>query len=388
MENTNLISRAVAYIGRSMGDSDMTIEKVAASAGFSTDYFNRIFRIHTGFNVMEYVRFARLKKAALMLRTTDREILDIALDCGYEAHESFTRAFGRQYGMPPSEYRQAYADTPMKYADAAEDTTAARFSHTFPSLRPVCADEVMDGLLERDARMYGVAAVVMYDYNGTKFFTDGSCAVGVDEFERGRFYADVIAESPEKAAVMAKLLRPVVSEIGFRSRLDADAVQAAMPGLSVTCTAAEYLYDGESPKPPVTLVYKPLTIEDIPEIRHFAAKYGHDWKVCETLTQRDVYHNDPHDLPFGVYAESRLIGLLRTTVYELRGLRLGEIEGVCLLANWRREDVYDEVFRYAMRELYERGYTLFASRSIACEPGDFMPERYGYTKTANVYQIK
>ena len=87
------ITKALNYIKSENKKSDITIDDVATHAGFSTDYFNRIFFAHTGFNIMEYVRFSRLKKAAHLLRGTNNDILDIALDCGYEAHESFSRAF-------------------------------------------------------------------------------------------------------------------------------------------------------------------------------------------------------------------------------------------------------------------------------------------------------
>lgn len=64
MENSELITKALNYIKSEAGKSEITIDDVAKKAGFSTDYFNRIFFTHTGFNVMEYVRFRRLKKAA------------------------------------------------------------------------------------------------------------------------------------------------------------------------------------------------------------------------------------------------------------------------------------------------------------------------------------
>ena len=108
MENSELITKALNYIKSENKKSDITIDDVATHAGFSTDYFNRIFFAHTGFNIMEYVRFSRLKKAAHLLRGTNNDILDIALDCGYEAHESFSRAFKNQYGISPSEYRKKY----------------------------------------------------------------------------------------------------------------------------------------------------------------------------------------------------------------------------------------------------------------------------------------
>ena len=51
MENNELIKNALKYIDK-LGANKTTIEDVAKNAGFSVDYFNRIFRSHTGFNVM------------------------------------------------------------------------------------------------------------------------------------------------------------------------------------------------------------------------------------------------------------------------------------------------------------------------------------------------
>lgn len=93
METQELIRKAIGYI-KSSYTENLTIADIADHAGFCTDYFNRLFRAHTGFTVMEYVRFARLSRAAVLLRSTSRDIIDIALECGYETHESFTRAFG------------------------------------------------------------------------------------------------------------------------------------------------------------------------------------------------------------------------------------------------------------------------------------------------------
>ncbi len=109
MENRELIERAIHYIQTAASDTALFIDTVAEHAGFSTDYFNRIFAAHTGFTVMEYVRFLRLRKASLLLRSGERDILDIALEVGYESHESFTRAFKKQYGRTPSEFRELEA---------------------------------------------------------------------------------------------------------------------------------------------------------------------------------------------------------------------------------------------------------------------------------------
>jgi len=53
-------------------------------------------------------RFRRrvlLERAAYRLLTTERSILDVAVEAGYGSHEAFTRAFARAYGAGPSAWR-------------------------------------------------------------------------------------------------------------------------------------------------------------------------------------------------------------------------------------------------------------------------------------------
>jgi AraC-like DNA-binding protein len=47
-----------------------------------------------------------LERAAHRLRTSDDDVLPVALDAGYASHEAFTRAFQRAFGEPPSVWRR------------------------------------------------------------------------------------------------------------------------------------------------------------------------------------------------------------------------------------------------------------------------------------------
>ena len=54
---------------------------------------------------MSYVRRLRLVRAAHRLTYTDQSVIGIAMQAGYEAHESFTRAFRAAYCQSPSRFR-------------------------------------------------------------------------------------------------------------------------------------------------------------------------------------------------------------------------------------------------------------------------------------------
>lgn len=88
-------------------DEDPSLEELARVACFSPYHFHRIFRGMVGESVKEHIRRLRLERAAVQLKLTDRPVTDIALEAGYEAHESFTRAFRALMGASPSGFRGA-----------------------------------------------------------------------------------------------------------------------------------------------------------------------------------------------------------------------------------------------------------------------------------------
>jgi AraC family transcriptional regulator len=99
------ISLVLLHIQRNL-DAPLSLDELADVAHFSPFHFHRVFRGMVGESVKEHVRRLRLERAAQQLRATDRSVLDVALEAGYETHESFTRAFAEAFRMPPSEFRK------------------------------------------------------------------------------------------------------------------------------------------------------------------------------------------------------------------------------------------------------------------------------------------
>jgi AraC family transcriptional regulator len=97
------ISQVLTHIQQNL-DGSLTLEELAEVACFSPFHFHRVFRGMVGEAVAEHG--LRLERAARQLRRTESAVLEIALEAGYETHESFTRAFADMFGMPPSEFRK------------------------------------------------------------------------------------------------------------------------------------------------------------------------------------------------------------------------------------------------------------------------------------------
>jgi AraC family transcriptional regulator len=85
----------------------LDLEELAQVACFSSFHFHRVFAAMTGETIADHVRRLRLERAAMELRSGAKQVIQVALDAGYEAHEAFTRAFKAAYGVSPAEFRRA-----------------------------------------------------------------------------------------------------------------------------------------------------------------------------------------------------------------------------------------------------------------------------------------
>jgi AraC family transcriptional regulator len=84
---------------------------LAGQAGLSTFHLHRVFSAAAGETPKQFTLRLRLGRAAAMLLTSEDAVLDIALDCGFQSHEAFSRAFRKRFGMTPSDYRaRGFAD--------------------------------------------------------------------------------------------------------------------------------------------------------------------------------------------------------------------------------------------------------------------------------------
>jgi len=86
-------------------DREPSLEALAELAGFSPFHFHRLFRGLVGETVVAHRRRLLLERAAHRLEHGDEDLLAIALESGYASHEAFTRAFGKRFGVAPSDYR-------------------------------------------------------------------------------------------------------------------------------------------------------------------------------------------------------------------------------------------------------------------------------------------
>ncbi|MBR1554804.1 MAG: helix-turn-helix transcriptional regulator [Oscillospiraceae bacterium] len=82
-----------------------TIDELSEKFQVSPTQLKKSFRNVYGNSVYAYVRTQKMLSAARMLQETDRTILDIAGECGYDNGSKFSKAFREVMGMTPRDFR-------------------------------------------------------------------------------------------------------------------------------------------------------------------------------------------------------------------------------------------------------------------------------------------
>lgn len=86
-------------------DEDLSLAALSRRVGVSPGYLHRSFKAVVGETLKQHVERLRLEHGAFRLLVQEGSLLQIALDCGFRNHETFTRAFRRRFGVPPQDYR-------------------------------------------------------------------------------------------------------------------------------------------------------------------------------------------------------------------------------------------------------------------------------------------
>lgn len=101
------IREVLTYIDTHFAEQ-MTIDRLARLIPLSTNYFMSTFRRFTGMSIVAYITQVRIKNACDLLRETDRQIMTIALDCGFHNLSNFNRQFKKSVGCSPLQYRKSF----------------------------------------------------------------------------------------------------------------------------------------------------------------------------------------------------------------------------------------------------------------------------------------
>ena len=106
------VQRMQDYIERNNAE-EITLSDLARASLFSPWYAYRLFRDCLGLTPTEYIRKYRLTQAAKQLQTGAVKVIDAAYGAGFSNVDTFTRAFYREFGLNPGDYRKQPVPVPF-----------------------------------------------------------------------------------------------------------------------------------------------------------------------------------------------------------------------------------------------------------------------------------
>ncbi|WP_223557899.1 helix-turn-helix domain-containing protein [Chryseobacterium lathyri] len=110
-EHKKRIIKAIKYIDSNL-DADLSLEKIAEIATYSSFHFHRIFKLTTGETLQNYIIRKKIEKSALYLAVKKEiQLKDIYLDLGFSNHSVFSKTFKKYYGIAPSSFRNSAPET-------------------------------------------------------------------------------------------------------------------------------------------------------------------------------------------------------------------------------------------------------------------------------------
>ena len=99
------IQNSIDYIKRNFS-KQISLDDMAKNAAMSASYFSKIFKTVTGVSPYNYLMTTRIENALESLKSTNKTITEIALECGFASITSFNKAFKSAVGRVPTEIRK------------------------------------------------------------------------------------------------------------------------------------------------------------------------------------------------------------------------------------------------------------------------------------------
>lgn len=199
--------KAIDYMETHMF-TDIGAKDVADAVHISPSYFQKSFKIVTGYSIGEYLRNRRLYLAGLDVlnagcssrkNTTplmDKTVLELAYKYGYDTPESFTRAFSRFHGISPTQLK-------------SQPTRIKVFLPLIVEIS-IRGGNKMDFQLEKrqSMKMIGIGRIFSYDtsYQEIPKFWNEFCA---------KYCRRDTAAAPEEQDILRTIAECIVGEFGI-----------------------------------------------------------------------------------------------------------------------------------------------------------------------------
>lgn len=98
------VQQCVDYIEMHL-DQKIRAADLAAVVGYTEYYLTHKFKAETGLCISDYIKFAKIERAKVLLKSTDQTVQEIAAALCFSTRNYFSRIFQEVTGQTPVEYR-------------------------------------------------------------------------------------------------------------------------------------------------------------------------------------------------------------------------------------------------------------------------------------------
>ena len=105
-EDFVFIQKISEIIHNEITKSDLSPQMIADKMFISTSHLNRKIKAITDLSTTGYILNLRLNRAKKLLVTTQKQIGEVAMDCGFSDFAYFSRTFKKEFGITPSQYQR------------------------------------------------------------------------------------------------------------------------------------------------------------------------------------------------------------------------------------------------------------------------------------------
>lgn len=91
-------------------DKEISLNILADKFHLSSQYISQLFKSEIGVNFLAYLTSIRMERAKKLLLATSLSIGEISEKCGYADYRVFTKAFKKEEGSTPSQYRRNFLE--------------------------------------------------------------------------------------------------------------------------------------------------------------------------------------------------------------------------------------------------------------------------------------
>ena len=116
-ENVEFCETLLKYIHEHYAEP-ITSKQASEDLAFNQSYFCRAFKKNFGMSFSEYLNNYRIFTSRRMIEETNKNIADIAFECGFATPSYFAKCFKSLLGVLPAEYRKTMGRTTIKHNPA------------------------------------------------------------------------------------------------------------------------------------------------------------------------------------------------------------------------------------------------------------------------------